>query len=66
MASRARTVAKTAALCGLTSTGNSVRAMEQLGESVVTEAYAKAIAPFRKADGSYRATAWFRCLLARR
>jgi SAM-dependent methyltransferase len=57
---------KTAALRGLTSTGNAVRAMEQIGESVVTEAYEKAIAPFRQPDGSYRATAWFRCLLARR
>jgi len=57
---------ETAALRGLTSTGNAVRAMEQLGEEVVTRAYEKAIAPFRQADGSYRATAWFRCLLARR
>jgi SAM-dependent methyltransferase len=54
------------ALRGLTSTGNAVRALEQLDEQAVTEAYAKALAPFRQADGSYRATAWFRCLLARR
>lgn len=38
--------------------------MEQIDEKVVTEAYAKAIAPFRQSDGTYRATAWFRCLLA--
>ncbi|MEI6225695.1 MAG: class I SAM-dependent methyltransferase [Deltaproteobacteria bacterium] len=57
---------KNAALRGLTSTGNAVRAMEQIEERVVTEAYAKAISPFRQSDGSYRATAWFRCLLARR
>jgi SAM-dependent methyltransferase len=57
---------ETAALRGLTSTGNSVKAMETLDEKVVTDAYAKALAPFRQADGSYRATAWFRCLLARR
>jgi SAM-dependent methyltransferase len=55
-----------AAMRGLTSTGNAVRALEQLDEQVVIEAYAKALAPFRKADGSYRASAWFRCLLARR
>jgi SAM-dependent methyltransferase len=55
---------ETAAMRGLMSTGNAVRAMEQLDENVVTEAYAKAIAPFRQTDGSYRATAWFRCLLA--
>jgi len=53
-------------MLGLTSTGNAVRAMEQIDEHVVTQAYAKAIAPFRQADGSYRATAWLRCLLARR
>jgi SAM-dependent methyltransferase len=57
---------ESAALRGLTSTGNAVRAMEHLDEAVVLEAYAKAIAPFRQPDGSYHATAWFRCLLARR
>jgi SAM-dependent methyltransferase len=54
-----------AALRGLTSTGNAVRAMEHVGEDAVTEAYAKAIAAFRQPDGSVRASAWFRCLLAR-
>jgi SAM-dependent methyltransferase len=55
-----------AAMRGLTSTGNAVRALEQLDEHVVNDAYEQAIAPFRKPDGSYRASAWFRCLLARR
>lgn len=54
-----------AALRGLTSTGNAVRAMEQISEDRVTEAYANAIAAFRQPDGSVRASAWFRCLLAR-
>ncbi len=53
-----------AALRGLTSTGNAVRAMEHVGEDAVIEPYAKAIAAFRQPDGSVRASAWFRCLLA--
>ena len=57
---------ETAALRGLTSTANALRALEQLGERLVIQAYQKALAPFRQADDSYRATAWFRCLLARR
>jgi hypothetical protein len=57
---------QSAAMRGLMSTGNAVRALEQLDEQAMTEAYANAIAPFRQSDGSYRATAWFRCLLARR
>lgn len=57
---------ETAALRGLTSTGNSIRAMEQAGEQAVLEAYRQAFAPFRQPDGSYRVSAWFRCLLARR
>jgi SAM-dependent methyltransferase len=57
---------RTAAIRGLTSTGNAVRALEQIDEEVMVQAYEKAIAPFRQSDGSYRATAWFRCLLARR
>jgi len=56
----------TAALRGLTSTGNSVRAMERVGEEAVRQAYERAFAPFRQPDGSYRASAWFRCLVARR
>jgi SAM-dependent methyltransferase len=54
-----------AALRGLTSTGNAIRAMEHVGEDAVTATYVKAIAPFRQEDGSVRASAWFRCLLAR-
>jgi SAM-dependent methyltransferase len=57
---------ETVAMRGLMSTGNAVRALEQIDEQVMTQAYATAIAPFRQSDGSYRATAWFRCLLARR
>ena len=54
-----------AALRGLTSTGNAVRAMERVGEEVVTEAFARAIQAFRQPGGGVRASAWFRCLLAR-
>ncbi|HTM46443.1 MAG TPA: methyltransferase domain-containing protein [Polyangiaceae bacterium] len=57
---------ETSALRGLTSTGNAIRAMEQIDEQVVIQAYLKALAQFRQADGSYRASAWFRCLLAQR
>jgi hypothetical protein len=39
--------------------------MEQIDEQVVTQTYAKAIAPLRQSDGSYRATAWLRYLQAR-
>lgn len=53
------------ALRALKSTGNSVRAMENVSEDAVTEAYVKAIAAFRQPDGSVRASGWFRCLLAR-
>jgi SAM-dependent methyltransferase len=56
----------TAAVRGLTSTGNAIRAMERVGEDAVTEAYRKAVPAFRQPDGSVRASAWFRCLLARR
>ena len=54
-----------AAVRGLASTGNAMRVMEQLGEPAVIDAYTKALAPFRQPDGRYRASAWFRCLLAR-
>ena len=53
---------KTAALRALTSTGNAAKAMAQIDEEVVTQAYAKAFAPFRQSDGGYRVSAWFRCL----
>lgn len=54
-----------AALRGLASTGNAIRAMEHQSEDVVLAAYATAIAPFRQPDGSVHASAWFRCLVAR-
>lgn len=54
-----------AALRGLGSTGNSIRAIERVGEDAVTGAYKKAIAAFRRPDGSVWASAWFRCLVAR-
>ncbi len=50
---------------GLNSAGVAVRAMEHSGEAAVSEAHASALAPFRQPDGSYRAMASFRCLLAR-
>lgn len=50
---------------GLNSAGVAVRAIEHSGEAAVSEGHAKALAPFRQADGSYRAMASFRCLLAR-
>jgi SAM-dependent methyltransferase len=53
------------AVRGLNSAGAARRAMENAGEHAVTEAHAKAIAPFRQADGSYHIKATFRCLLAR-
>jgi ubiquinone/menaquinone biosynthesis C-methylase UbiE len=52
------------AIRGLNSAGVAVRAMENTSEQAVTEAHAKAIAPFRQPDGSYRIKATFRCLLA--
>jgi SAM-dependent methyltransferase len=52
------------AVRGLNSAGVAVRAMENTSEQAVTEAHAKAIAPFRQPDGSYRINATFRCLLA--
>ena len=52
------------AVRGLNSAGVAVRAMENTSEQAVTEAHAKAIAPFRQIDGSYRIKATFRCLLA--
>ncbi len=53
------------ALRGLNSSGVAARAMENTSEEAVTEAHAKAIAPYRQTDGSYRIEATFRCLLAR-
>lgn len=53
------------AIRGWNSAGVAARAMENSSEQAVSEAHAKAIAPFRQADGSYRLRATFRCLLAR-
>ena len=53
------------ALRGLGSSGVAKRAMEHSGEAAVDEAHAKALAPFRQTDGSYRIGASFRCLLTR-
>jgi len=53
------------ALRGLNSSGVAARAMENASERAVTEAHAKAIAPYRQADGRYRIGASFRCLLAK-
>jgi ubiquinone/menaquinone biosynthesis C-methylase UbiE len=52
------------ALRGLKSSGVAVRAMEHSGEAAVDDAHAKALAPFRRPDRSYRINATFRCLLA--
>ncbi len=53
------------AMRGLNSSGVAARAMEHSSEQAVTEAHAKALAPFRQPDGSYHVKATFRCLLAR-
>jgi hypothetical protein len=52
------------AIRGLNATGVAARAMENSSEQAVTDAYAKAIAPFRQSNGSFRINATFRCLLA--
>jgi SAM-dependent methyltransferase len=49
----------------LGSAGVAVRAVENSSDAAVDEAHAKALAPFRQADGSYRIQASFRCLIAR-
>jgi SAM-dependent methyltransferase len=53
------------AVRGLNSSGVSARAMDNSSEAAVSEAHRQALAPFRRADGSYRIGASFRCLLAR-
>ena len=42
------------AVRGLNSSGVAARAIENSSEQAVTQAHAKAIAPFRQPDGSYR------------
>jgi hypothetical protein len=53
------------AVRGLNSPGVAARAMENSSEHAMTQAHAKAIAPFRQPDDSYRIKATFRCLPAR-
>ncbi len=53
------------ALKGLGAGAPAIRAMEHSGEAAVVDAHRKALAPFRRADGSYKIGATFRCLLAR-
>lgn len=53
------------ALRGLKSHGGAARAIEHSGEDAVDSAHSRALAPFRRRDGSYRIGATFRCLLAR-
>lgn len=48
----------------LNSAGVAVRAIEHSGEEAVSEGHARALAPFRQSDGTYRAAASFRCLIA--
>jgi SAM-dependent methyltransferase len=53
------------AVRGWNASGVAVRASQVASEAAVGEAHAKAIAPFRRPDGSYHIGASFRCLLAR-
>lgn len=53
------------AIRALNASGGSVRVMELSSEQAVSDAYAKALAPFRQSNGSYHVSANFRCLLAR-
>lgn len=53
------------ALRGLKSSGVSVRAIDNSSEEAADSAHAKALAPFRRSDGSYQIGATFRCLIAR-
>jgi SAM-dependent methyltransferase len=53
------------AIRGFNSAGIAVRAMELTSEKAVRDAHAKALAPFRLADGSYRIGAKYRCIVAR-
>ena len=54
------------AIRGFNASGVAARAMENSSEQAVTEAHAKAFAPFRQPDGSYCVKAAFRCLLTTR
>ena len=52
------------ALRGLGSSGVATRAAEHSSAAEVDAAHEKALAPFRRSDGSYHADALFRCLIA--
>lgn len=52
------------ALRGLKSSGVAARAIQNSSEAAVDDAHEKALAPFRRPDGSYRIGATFRCLVA--
>lgn len=54
------------AVAGLGSSGIAERARNHSGQDAVDEAHKKALAPFRKPDGSYHIGAVFRGLIARR
>lgn len=53
------------ALRGLGSSGVAARARENSSAEAVDEAHARALAPFRHANSSYRIMATFRCLITR-
>lgn len=53
------------ALRGLASSGVAARAIAQSGAAAVDAAHERALAPFARADGSYRIGACFRWILAR-
>lgn len=53
------------ALRGLASSGRAVRAIECTSEDAVNEAHAKALAPLRRDDGTYRISVSTICLVAR-
>lgn len=53
------------ALRGLASSGVAARAIAQSGAAAVDAAHARALAPFRRDDGSYRIGCRFRWILAR-
>ena len=52
------------ALKGLSSSGVAAKGIMTVGQAAVDQAYANAIAPFRKTDGSFRIGATFKVLLA--
>ncbi len=53
------------AMRGLRSSGVAARAIEHSNVEAVDAAHEKALAPFRREDGSYVVGARFRCLITR-